>query len=261
MGRLISFVLIAGLFCSCSADKNLAEYFEQNTGCFVLLDAQNNEFVKYNPERCAERFTPCSTFKIPNSLIALETGIFEDADSVVTWDSVSVARQIWWPESWAGNQSLRSGLKNSVVWFYQQIAEQVGKDNYKNFLYRMNYGNQDISGPLNRFWLSSTLKISADEQINFLKSFYNNDFNLSDDAVDLVKEIMLLEETTDYKLYGKTGGGSLSEDKFIGWLVGFVENTNGLYFYAMNIEGRSFGEVADKRISITKNILTSLGVL
>ncbi len=261
MGRIVILLLSLLLLNSCKSNPDLSSYFDQNIGCFVLFDVQNNELVKYNNERCAERFSPCSTFKIPNSLIALEAGIFDDVDSLLKWDSTSVPRRSWWPEKWAGDQSLRTALKNSVVWFYQLIALQVEKKNYEFYLNKFNYGNKDISGPLYKFWLVSSLKISADEQIDFLKQFYNTEFDCSRESIDLVKEIIVLEETSDYKFYGKTGGGDLSADKFIGWLVGFVENDNGHYFYAMNVEGKTFKEVADKRLSITKNILHKLGVL
>ncbi|HEY6951307.1 MAG TPA: penicillin-binding transpeptidase domain-containing protein, partial [Bacteroidota bacterium] len=67
---------------------DLGKYFEGYNGGFVLYDFKNNEYSQYNPKMCSTRFTPCSTFKIPNSLIALETGVAPDTSFVIRYDSV-----------------------------------------------------------------------------------------------------------------------------------------------------------------------------
>lgn len=261
MKKILISLLLTIFFVGCEHKPDLSIYFEDTKGCFVYYNSQSDSYQKYNEKRCAERFTPCSTFKIPNSLIALEEGIFSDPDSICTWDSLSIPKQNYWPESWAKDQSLRTGLQNSVVWFYQKIAEKIGKEKYQEHLSKINYGNQDISGPLNQFWLGNSLKISADEQINFLRSFYNNKLGYSEKNTSVVKEIMILEDTGVYTLYGKTGGGRLPNGNFIGWLVGFVENDKGISFYALNIEEKTFNEVANKRIKLAKKLLKAVEAL
>jgi beta-lactamase class D len=37
---------------------------------------------------------------------------------------------------------------------------------------KISYGNQDISGGIDQFWLSSSLKISPKEQADFMEALY-----------------------------------------------------------------------------------------
>ena len=64
----------------------LEEYFQGFNGAFVLYDLNGNRFTRYNPEGCADRLLPASTFKIMNALIALETGVVTDQNHVIAWD-------------------------------------------------------------------------------------------------------------------------------------------------------------------------------
>jgi beta-lactamase class D len=129
------------------------------------------------------------------------------------------------------------------------------------------YGNQDVSGGLSSpnlfecFWLRSSLEISADEQIEFLKRFYSAQLPVSSRSLGIVKEILVLEKTPKYTLSGKTGGGALPNHKTLGWFVGYVETNGNVYFFATNIEGPSYEAIRDKRIELTKQILRSLDCL
>jgi len=76
-----------------------------------------------------------------------------------------------------------------------------------------------------------------------------------------VKDILTLEKTAEYKLSAKTGGGPLEEGKYIGWFVGYLESKGNVYFFALNLEGHSFAAIRDRRINLTKQILTDLGYL
>ena len=60
--------------------KDLKKYFNEygHEGCFVLYDLKKDSYIKYNLQRCAEKFIPASTFKIFNSLVGLETGVVKD---------------------------------------------------------------------------------------------------------------------------------------------------------------------------------------
>jgi beta-lactamase class D len=131
----------------------------------------------------------------------------------------------------------------------------------REYVRRLRYGNEDASGPLNGFWLNSTLKISADEQVEFLKRFYKEELPVSKRSLQIVKEIITLEETPGYKLSGKTGGGPLGENRFLGWFVGYLETQDGTYIFATEIEGPTYVSVRDERIAGTKRILADLGHL
>ena len=85
-----------------------------------------DEYLKYNPERCANRFIPASTFKIFNSLAALESGAVKDENEIMKWDSVKRFYDMW-------NQDLNLGqaFKYSAVWFYQELARRIGEEKMK----------------------------------------------------------------------------------------------------------------------------------
>src|SRR5215472_1828652 len=71
-----------------SKTRNLSEFFDGREGCFVMYDSQSDEYLRYNPEKCTERFSPCSTFKIPHTAIALETGVASGPDFALPWDGI-----------------------------------------------------------------------------------------------------------------------------------------------------------------------------
>jgi beta-lactamase class D len=129
---------------SSGAGADLGGFFPGVDATFVLLDGQTGRTVRHNPERARTRFLPASTFKIPNSLIALETGVASGPDFALPWDSVRVPRQPWWPAAWARGHTLRTALPNSVVWYYQELARRIGAERMRGFLLRFEYGNGDL---------------------------------------------------------------------------------------------------------------------
>ena len=248
-----------------TTQPDLASYFKPYpAGAFVLYDLKRNRYVRHDEARCRERFSPYSTFKIPNSLIGLDTGVITDAEFRIKWDEKkypafnrdTLPFSAWWQD-----HTLRTAFKRSVVWYYRELALKVGEKRMKEYVDKLDYGNEDASGPLNNFWLRSTLKISADEQVEFLKRLYKEELPVSKRSVSVLKEIMTLEETPDYRLSGKTGGGPLGEGRFLGWFVGYLETKDGTYFFATEIEGPPYLSIRDERIALTKRILAGLGHL
>ncbi len=250
-----------------TTQTDLASYFKPfPAGAFVLYDLKQNRYVRYNEARCRERFSPFSTFKIPNSLIGLDTGVINDAEFVIKWDKQkypAFERDTLPFSAWWEDQTLRTAFKRSVVWYYRELALKVGERRMKEYVDKLDYGNEDTSGPLNGFWLRSSLKISADEQIEFLKRLYKEELPVSKRSVNIVKEIMTLEETPGYKLSGKTGGGPLdeNENRYLGWFVGYLETKDNTYLFATEIEGPTYLSIRDERIAVTKRILADLGHL
>ena len=261
---VIQLVLMCGLGVATTRAQDLSPFFKDTVGAFVLYDLKNDRYLRYNEARCRERFSPFSTFKIPNSLIGLETGVIKDAEFIIPWDRRKYPPQENWNIEpfihWGRDHTLRSAIKYSVVWYYRELATRVGEKAMKEYVSKLRYGNQDISGGVDHFWLGSTLKISADEQVTFLKALYKEELPVSSRSIRIVKDILVLEETLQYKLSGKTGGGS-NNGKGFGWFVGYVETKGNVYFFATNIEGADYLAIRDKRIALTKRILAELGYL
>lgn len=254
---LILFLFSSVLFSQ--QEKDFSKYFAEQgvTGSFFMYDLNKNEYSGYNIERTKIRFTPASTFKIFNSLAALETGVISDEYQVIKWDSIK--RQI---KEWNQDLDMKSAFKYSAVWFYQEIARRIGQDKMQHYIDTVNYGNKDISDGIDKFWLTGSLKISQQEQVEFLKKLYHNELPFSQRPMDIVKNIMLQEDTLGYKLRAKTGWGS-QDGKEIGWLVGWIETQDNVYFFATNIEmpkPASENFPASRKI-ITKIIFKELGII
>lgn len=239
-------------------EKDFSSYFKKYDldGCFVLYDQAGNSYVRYNSALCDSGYIPASTFKIPNSLIALEEGIIKDTSEVIRWDGHE------WPnKNWNQDQTLRTAIKYSCVWVYAGFAEKIGIAKYAAWLKSFNYGNQDLTGPPSRFWLNGPFRISANEQIDFLRKFYNYSLPVSSSSINSVKDFIVLEKSDSWKLSGKTGTGMLSETDYIMWLIGYLEKDNNPYFYAINFKTSDFDRSGKARISITKDILRDLKLI
>jgi len=260
---LLMFLLSTGVV-EAYAQK-LNRVFGNTKGAFVLYDLKNDRSIRHNESRCRRRFTPASTFKIPNSLIGLETGVVRDADFVIAWDRQrypnegrpAIAPFIhWWQD-----HTLRSAMKYSALWYYIEIATQVGAQRMEKYVTQFRYGNADTSGEIDQFWRNSTLKISADEQVDFLKRFYTGQLNVSSRSTAIVKDIILLEQTATYTFRGKTGAAPLDKGGTLAWFVGYLEREGNVYFFALNMDGANYEAIRDERINLTKRILTELGYL
>ncbi len=211
-------------------DIRLTPFFEGYQGCFVLYDLERNLYLRFNESRCSQRFAPCSTFKIPNSLIGLETGVLENERSRKKWDGAPKMLKVW-----ERDHDLASAIRYSVVWYYQSVARDIGAERMRQYLDLLDYGNRDISGGIDRFWLGNSLKISADEQIVFLAKLYRDGLPLGDHALEVTKKILVQEEGPDYRLSGKTGSDWESGNWLLGWFVGHLRCEKGEFVFALNI--------------------------
>lgn len=203
------------------------EFFKNREGTFVIQEVEEKSPWVYNKKRAKERFAPQSTFKVANALIGLQTGAVRDEYDIKYWDGVK--REI---DSWNRDHTLGSGMRDSVVWYYQAMARDIGEERMNHWVKAIHYGNKDISGGIDQFWLSSTLRISPIEQVRFLKQLYEETLPFDLKNMRTVKRMMVQEEEKHATLYGKTGSGS-----GIGWYVGFIKHENKTYIFATNIEG------------------------
>ncbi len=204
---------------------DVAHFFQGKNGCFLLYNLSQNQWMTaYNPARCAERISPYSTFKIPLSLMAFDQHVISQ-NTRFKWDGQDKGR----PE-WNQDQTPQTWLKYSVVWVSQLLTPQLGLDKIKNYLRIFNYGNQDFSGGLTTAWLGSSLKISADEQLQFMKNLVNNKLPISSAAMNNTKQNLYLQTSPQgWKLYGKSGSGANE-----GWFIGYVQKDQKTYLFALN---------------------------
>ncbi|OGU68003.1 MAG: hypothetical protein A2499_13745 [Stygiobacter sp. RIFOXYC12_FULL_38_8] len=233
-----------------------AKLFGKNVGTIVIYDKAQERYYRYNQPRAAERFTPASTFKIPNSLFGLESGIITDENHLLKWDGVKR-----WRKEWNQDNTLASAIKYSVVWYYQELARQIGKVKTEKYLKDIGYGNCRVGEKVDYYWLDNSLKISAEEQIAFLKRFYDYKLPFSKRSVDIVKKIMPEEKYKKSVMKFKTGTGNKEDGTWIAWLVGYVEKKGNVYFFAFNIEAATFEKVDRLRNKISREVLKQSKIL
>lgn len=210
--------------------RNLQE--AKSDGCFIVYDLKRDRYIRYNPDHCQKRFIPASTFKIFNSLVALETKAIANENIVIPWDGVVNNEFLEWNQ----DQTMRTAFKRSVVWFYQELARRVGYERMRKYIQASGYGNQDIGDRIDTFWLKGKLRISPEEQIKFLVMLYKENLPFAPAVMQTVKDIMVIDRQEHYTLRGKTGWGrDVDGMKNIGWYVGYLERDHNVYFYTLNI--------------------------
>lgn len=240
-------------------NSDFKKYYDKYNveGTFALYDQKKNKYILYNPEQFRKEFTPASTFKICNSLIGLETGVIKDENTVIKWDGIQRNNP-----NWNSDQDLKTAFKNSTVWYYQELAKRVGGKQMKHWLDTADYGNADTSGGIDKFWLSGGLRISPEQQIDFLKRLQNNELPFSQRSVDIVKKIMIARDTLGYIIRAKSGWG-FQDNKDTGWYTGYLETNDNVYYFANFIQtgNPENKEFANARTDIVYSVLSELKLI
>ena len=241
--------LLSLFFIACSTPKkeeikseSLAE-FPPNESCISIYDMKEKKFTYVSdPANCYERIPACSTFKIPLAVMAFDTGIIKDKNSPMKWDGVN--RTI---PAWNKDHTAESWMKDSVVWYSQELTPKIGLKKIEDYLKHFRYGNQDMSSGIKYAWLtpapfmkepmSNSLRISGIEQSYFLRDlFWASHPRVSREAQR--KGRRLLPEIVNGKnvLQGKTGSGFIGEknELRVGWYVGHLLSGGKQYIVVSN---------------------------
>jgi beta-lactamase class D len=251
-----------------AGEPNFDRYFAGRDGCFELVDMKAGKVVtRSNPERCAQRTSPCSTFKVPLALMAFDAGILKDETSQIRWDGTKTSR-----EEWNRDQTALTWMQYSVVWFSQRLTPQLGMERVKAYLSGFDFGNQDMSGGLTTAWLESSLQVSPDEELRFWRRLWREELPVSQHAFDMTKKITFVGVSdSGWALHGKTGSGGLgaggasqNAKLWLGWFVGHIARGDREYVFVTSYSDRL--ESADHRPAgviardITKQILAEMGL-
>jgi beta-lactamase class D len=186
---------------------------------------------------------------VANALIGLQTKAVSDEYEVKRWDGV--IREF---EDWNRDHTLASAMRHSVIWYYQAMARDIGTENMQQYVNLLDYGNRDISGGIDQFWLDSSIKISAREQVQFIENLVEEKLPIDKQHMRTVKRIMINEEADSYVLHGKTG--TRLSDMGLGWYVGYIETDKGEWAFATNMDGSG-----SKAKTITLEALKELDII
>jgi len=235
---------------------NLARrFFELGTeGTFVAYKVDDYLIVASDKKRSAEAKLPASTFKIANSLIALETGVVADPDKdVFKWDGVT--RSI---EAWNKDHTMRSAIAASAVPVYQEIARRIGEERMQKYVDLFDYGNRDTGGGIDQFWLTGSLRIDPMQQVDFVDRLRRGVLPVSKRSQELVRDILPVTKIGDATIRAKSGllGAEIGKPS-LGWLVGWVEKGSQVTVFAMNMDCKDQSHIA-ARMTVTQQCLADV---
>ena len=216
---------------------------EGTVGTFVGYKVDDYLIIASDKNRSAEPKLPASTFKIPNSLIALETGVVSDPDKdVFKWDGV--VRSI---EAWNRDHTMRSAIAASAVPVYQEIARRIGQERMQKYVDLFEYGNRNIGGGIDQFWLTGDLRIDPMQQVDFVDRLRRGVLPISKRSQDIVRDILPVTKAGDSIIRVKSGllGAEVGKPS-LGWMVGWAEKGDARTVFALNIDVRQPRHIADR---------------
>lgn len=239
--------------------SDLAKFFADagTAGTFVGYKVEDYLLISSDSTRSGESKLPASTFKIPNSLIALETGVVSDPDKdVFKWDGVTRSF-----EAWNKDHTLRSAIAASAVPVYQEIARRIGEVRMQKYVDLLDYGNHNIGGGIDQFWLTGDLRIDPVQQVDFVDRLRRRVLPVSKRSQDLVADILPVTKVGDAVIRAKSGllGAEIGKPS-LGWLVGWATRGGADTVFALNLDVREPRHIAD-RMAISQACLSAIGAI
>lgn len=204
---------------------------------FIIYDINNDRRLVSSMDGYLPGESPASTFKILHTLIGLEEGVIDPSDSLRKWDGE--VRKI---ESWNEDHTLESAIDNSVVWYFSEVAKEIGNERMIWHLDKVGYGYYDErqmnqSSNIGQFWLNNTLLVSGIDQVEFITKLYKGELHFKKAHMELVKELIVQEKDDSYTLAGKTGTAVNWQNSNVAWFVGYVKWGENEYAFSAMLVG------------------------
>ncbi|MCS7474305.1 class D beta-lactamase [Myroides odoratimimus] len=267
---LLNIIILVNFTANCQTKKlntkevvktefgNILDSLEVN-GSILIYDVKNKIYYSNDFSWAKTGVIPASTFKIPNSIIALETGIIKNDSAIFKWNGEK--RRF---KSWEEDLTFKKAFQVSCVPCYQEIARKVGVKRMKKYLRKLDYKGMVFDTlTIDNFWLEGKSKFSQMQQIDFLERLYFSKLPISKKTENIMKDIMQIEKTENYVISGKTGWAMRNEMNN-GWFVGYVETKSNVYFFATNViptDGLNVDDFISSRINVTKNALKQMNIM
>lgn len=236
---LFLMLLMSPVLASAAPQDGGSAYFPQMDGCFLLYNMKTGAFEKVIGEaRCRERFSPCSTFKVPLAVMVFDAGLLKDENEVLKWDGQKSSREVA-----NHDHNAKTWMRDSIVWFSQRLTPLLGEAKLKEYLQGFHYGNEDIAAGMNWFWLvhpdaaGPALKISAYEQVDFMKALWTGHLPASPRAMQIARDLTYLGDSPKgFRLNGKTGSNYYGDNMKLrlGWFVVHIDDGKREYIAVTN---------------------------
>jgi beta-lactamase class D len=236
-------VLLTAGFVACGhslliPEDAVNEAFAGRDGALIIIDCASGAVRDYRPEASGEKLPPCSTFKIWNTLIGLESGIITSGDQgYYRWDGV--ARDF---AGWNRDLTLKEAFQVSCVPAFQDLARRIGPVAMQSWLDRIGYGDRDMSAGIDCFWLPAkgrkTVLITPLEQARLIRRLTSGELPFGAKPLAVLKDVMRVRTSDRGTLFGKTGSGADDTGRYtLGWFVGYVEAGGKTYAFAGTVKG------------------------
>ncbi len=280
MKYIILFFFIITTFLSCTTQKKNATRFDTTKnrnytihtqfktyfencgveGSIVIFDKTNQKWILSDTHSVMAENLPASTFKIINLLITLETKTIKDENEIVKWVGTTDTIKYGYRPEIYHDMTVKEAFEVSAGWVFIELAKKIGRDNYKKYLSKCNYGNVNLSQKETDFWNFGDFAISPINQVVFLQKLYDGNLPFSKHNIEIVKKVMVSEQNEQYTISAKTGW-TRENNINTGWWVGCLKTKTGLYFFATRlIQDRKFNrdDFGTCRKEITKKIFRDL---
>ena len=218
------------------------------SGVLTVYDTRfdKEDLVTSDLERCQKRFSPASTYKIPHALFALDAGVVNCVEQTFVWDG---KKRFHLP--WNQDHTLKSAIQHSTVWVFEEIAKEL--KGVAHYLHKLDYGNANSSGK-KPYWIRGELRVSAMEQLFFLKQLYENELPFALEHQQVIKECMFLEVNSVGAIYGKTGWNGK-----VAWWIGWIQMPEGAVFVILNYDTPNGLNVVEKRDLFLEQVWQGIG--
>ena len=217
--------------------------------CTVMIDARSGD-VLLRDGTCDQRFAPFSTFKLPLAVMGFDAGVLVD-DTTPRWD---------WHAGLTAPERDRKAVdptiweRDSVLWYSRELTRVLGAEAFGRYVAQLDYGNGDVSGTpgkangLTHGWLGTSLAISPDEQVGFVRGLLLGALPVSKDAQAWAASILPDFAAGDWRVSGKTGSGWVSDasgayyrDRPLGWFVGWAQRGDEVVAFArLRVDAQRF---------------------
>lgn len=265
MNKLITLCTLTTIFFRVYGQQDLVKPFEECgiNGSITIYDNNAKKWISSNINDSHYATLPASTFKIINTLIALDAGVITDENEIIKWPGVTDTIKYGYRPDIYHDMSIKEAFRLSAGWVYVELAKKIGKETYRQYLTDCQYGNVDLSVDDDDFWNFGHFTISPANQIEILKGVYEETLPFSNAHFNILKQMMLNEQTDTYNVYAKTGWTRYQE-KDTGWWVGYIERSDNVYFFATRLiqnrktKNPNFGEC---RKEITRAVLKQMNII
>ena len=203
-------------------------------GSFALLENGTESFIIHNLSAYKDSaIAPLNTFFLIPTLIAIDKGYIQTN-----------------PQTWLSTDAASS---------YHELIKKIGRASLIEAIDSLHYGKGLISADSTNFWNNNSLRITADEQLGFIKKLYFNQLYFQKRAQEIVKTMILKEDNASYKLsYIASSDTNMSNQS---WVLGYIEENKHIYFFVLSTKSLKADDLTNKNIEVLKKILLEQGFL